>query len=257
MTTLHKAATAFLAALKADRHDTEDWPGDSRKTLEALRAALAQEPAQQDQNTRIVKVTSQGVSFGDAWFSHERITGKSAACLNEGGSGVAARQYMKWLSTAQEPAQPAASVAGVIIGSPLPDVCQVNTPDTDRAKALLKIFSNGPDVSVQGCLGDKEAPTVEESFTPFDDPRVQVVYDVLCDTDDRPPKGSELHWEGWVAQRVVDRLFAKRLTNEQMAALLPVIHMKGEAPKRAVWLTRDDALRFGRQVEAVVLGEKP
>ena len=30
----------FVAAIKLDRHDWEDWPEDSRKSFEALRARL-------------------------------------------------------------------------------------------------------------------------------------------------------------------------------------------------------------------------
>ena len=34
----------FVAAIKLDRHDWEDWPEDSRKTFEALRARLEGKP---------------------------------------------------------------------------------------------------------------------------------------------------------------------------------------------------------------------
>lgn len=38
----------------------------------------------------------------------------------------------------------------------------------------------------------------------FEDPRVQLVYSILCNYDD-PPEGE--HWEGWVARKIVDVLF--------------------------------------------------
>jgi hypothetical protein len=41
---------------------------------------------------------------------------------------------------------------------------------------------------------------------PFDDPRVQLVYGLLCDTDSHPPP--EQHWEGWLARRIVAALKA-------------------------------------------------
>ena len=34
----------FVAAIKLDRHDWEDWPEDSRKAFEALRARLESKP---------------------------------------------------------------------------------------------------------------------------------------------------------------------------------------------------------------------
>ena len=34
----------FVAAIKLDRHDWEDWPEDSRKAFEALRARLEGKP---------------------------------------------------------------------------------------------------------------------------------------------------------------------------------------------------------------------
>lgn len=34
----------FVAAIKLDRHDWEDWPEDSRKAFEALRARLEEKP---------------------------------------------------------------------------------------------------------------------------------------------------------------------------------------------------------------------
>ena len=34
----------FVAAIKLDRHDWEDWPEDSRKAFEALRARLEDKP---------------------------------------------------------------------------------------------------------------------------------------------------------------------------------------------------------------------
>ena len=34
----------FVAAIKLDRHDWEDWPEDSRKAFEALRARLGDKP---------------------------------------------------------------------------------------------------------------------------------------------------------------------------------------------------------------------
>ena len=39
----------------------------------------------------------------------------------------------------------------------------------------------------------------------WEDPRVQAVYEILCDHGDAPHDPSE-HWEGWIARRIVDAL---------------------------------------------------
>lgn len=55
--------------------------------------------------------------------------------------------------------------------------------------------------------GAQNAPmaATPEPLTSFDDPRAQIVYDLLC-SDEAPPP--EQHWEGWVARRIVDALAA-------------------------------------------------
>ena len=54
---------------------------------------------------RLVKVTPTGVQFGNAWHSHESITGYSADQLNKGNCCVTGGAYMKWLSQ-ETPPQP-------------------------------------------------------------------------------------------------------------------------------------------------------
>lgn len=54
-----------------------------------------------NQQERTVLITSQGVSFGpNCWYSHERITGLTAAQLNgnEPGRTLTGLNYMKWVS---------------------------------------------------------------------------------------------------------------------------------------------------------------
>lgn len=55
------------------------------------------------QTIKTVKVSATGVQFGNAWFSHEKITGYSADQLNAGTCHVTGGAYMAWLS-AEEPA---------------------------------------------------------------------------------------------------------------------------------------------------------
>lgn len=47
---------------------------------------------------KLVKVSAQGVQFGNAWFSHESITGYTADQLNAGTCRVTGGAYMAWLS---------------------------------------------------------------------------------------------------------------------------------------------------------------
>ena len=48
-------------------------------------------------------------------------------------------------------------------------------------------------------------PVINITLSGFDDPRVQAVYEVLCDSEGPPTRHAE-HWEGWVANRIVGRL---------------------------------------------------
>lgn len=62
---------------------------------------------------KAVTVTAEGVQFGNAWFSHEKITGYSADQLNSGDCHITGRAYMAWLQNAlaAAPATPAAQGA--------------------------------------------------------------------------------------------------------------------------------------------------
>jgi hypothetical protein len=56
-----------------------------------------------------VKVSDQGVKFGNAWYSHEGITGYSAEQLNQGNCHITGQQYLKWLNS-ESPVPPAGDV---------------------------------------------------------------------------------------------------------------------------------------------------
>ena len=49
----------------------------------------------------------------------------------------------------------------------------------------------------------RQALAQPEPVAKFDDPKVQLVYEILC-SDEAPPKGE--HWEGFMARRIVDAL---------------------------------------------------
>ncbi len=59
--------------------------------------------------------------------------------------------------------------------------------------------------AVQDAVLAARDPADSVPTTQFDDPKVQVVYAILCD-DAGPPKGE--HWEGFAARRIVDALSA-------------------------------------------------
>lgn len=61
-------------------------------------------------------------------------------------------------------------------------------------------------------------PVAPSEPTPaFDDPRVQAVYGILCDDADWPPKDEpQQHWEGWIARRIVERLFQEPVVREPL-----------------------------------------
>lgn len=46
----------------------------------------------------------------------------------------------------------------------------------------------------------------------WEDPRVQIVYKVLCDPDLNTPPNPEEHWEGWVSRQIVAALDVQQLT---------------------------------------------
>lgn len=190
MTTLHKAAQAALEALDlpCDRWNATQYEA-VKKARDDLRAALAQEPAQQPKPRYKLSVCTDCDGEGACRkFGYDDYTdGFCETCRGTGKEPV----------LAQEPAQPA----------------------------------------------------VQEPATPFDDPRVQAVYEILADTDDFPPKDSQEHWEGWRARRIVDRLFAKRLTNKQIVKLFDDVD-EGQEPSELM-------IAAGRAIEAAVLGEKP
>lgn len=58
--------------------------------------AMVAEAQRLKPNQRTVTVSPGGVSFGNAWFSHERITSMTAGQLNA-AKGITYRAYMDWL----------------------------------------------------------------------------------------------------------------------------------------------------------------
>ena len=47
----------------------------------------------------------------------------------------------------------------------------------------------------------------DEDLPPFDDPKVQLVFEMLC--DDTPPPNPEHRWESWYAKRIIAALFPR------------------------------------------------
>lgn len=71
-------------------------------------------------------------------------------------------------------------------------------------------------------LWDKYAALVNKQYpeSKFDDPRVQVVYEILC-ADEAPPKGE--HWEGFIARRIVDALAKPEQTYDHESDAMSVL----------------------------------
>lgn len=63
-----------------------------------------------------------------------------------------------------------------------------------------------PDLPVRGTtlVNSFGEPIQAVRLAEWEDERVQLVYQLICDTDNWPP--SEEHWEGWVARRIVAAL---------------------------------------------------
>ena len=53
----------------------------------------------------------------------------------------------------------------------------------------------------------------------WDDPDVQIVYELLCDTAEAPPEGE--HYEGWIERRRVEALRAKHAQQRKPPANTP------------------------------------
>ena len=49
------------------------------------------------------------------------------------------------------------------------------------------------------------AMTVHKQLPDFDDPRVQIVYEILC--NGKEPPNRDQHWEGWVSRNIVAALY--------------------------------------------------
>lgn len=74
---------------------------------------------------------------------------------------------------------------------------------------------------------------VAEPSTPFTDPRVQIVYALLADSEAMPPDGQ--HWEGWVARRIVDALAAAPAAAQPVAGEPVARVVRDAAAVRLEW----------------------
>lgn len=57
-----------------------------------------------------------------------------------------------------------------------------------------------------------EIRKLQSDLPEFDDPRVQIVYEMLCDDKLNTPPNPEEHWEGWLARNIVAALHSYYLT---------------------------------------------
>lgn len=79
-------------------------------------------------------------------------------------------------------------------------------------------------------------------LAPWDDEAVQVVYEILCDSETVPPEGE--HWEGYWARWIVGALM------QRMEGRIPLPRNEDEAEAMAraglMWLQEHDAARLHR-----------
>ena len=76
---------------------------EDQEREDTARAALLAHAAQRGvQSAALVEVTPEGVQFGGAWFSHERITGVSADDLESGNCALRHRKYMEWVRSQRD-----------------------------------------------------------------------------------------------------------------------------------------------------------
>lgn len=107
------------------------------------------------------------------------------------------RAALAALAKPDDKAQPVAHVAGDEIRRYLewnPAIAAFNLPVGTALYAASQLPSE---------VGDKAQPSV-----PFEDARVQKVYEILCH-DDAPPTRAE-HWEGYRARQIVDALLGDK-----------------------------------------------
>jgi hypothetical protein len=85
----------------------------------------------------------------------------------------------------------------------------VSLPAQPQGESLANMVSRITPENRHGLAFEDVAQPHGEPVAEFDDPRVQLVHAILCDDNDYPPTEplKQQHWEGWVARRIVDRLF--------------------------------------------------
>jgi hypothetical protein len=75
---------------------------------------------------------------------------------------------------------------------------------TDRPKCKLCGLEDGACICAH--LPPRLSAATTSHLPEFEDQRVQIVYQALCDADlDEPPNRDE-HWEGWVSRNIIQRL---------------------------------------------------
>ena len=96
----------------------------------------------------------------------------------------------------------------------------------------------------------------QEPVAQFEDPKVQTVYNVLC-AEDAPPEGQ--HWEGWVARKIVDALYAAPQPAQEPETADALLELLGMAQKEIDRLTKElqAANNFNRFASAVAECTRP
>ena len=162
-----------------------------------LRASLPAQPAAQATRDQFaaasnmvapVALRSVHLTRDTAGMCVVRINGRVA--IRDNGDIIDHMATLEWFADTQQ-------------ATPEPEFDDCSSSPTGKHSESW--FGNG---DCDHCkTGAQNAPMIAtpEPLTSFDDPRAQIVYDLLC-SDEAPPP--EQHWEGWVARRIVDALAA-------------------------------------------------
>ena len=92
--------------------------------------------------------------------------------------------------------------------------CKVSTNDVQQDHAI-ELWNARPRVAQTRGLTDE--------LPPWEDPRVQLVYEMLCDDELNTPPNSEEHWEGWISRNIVRGLAALAPSNPAQRQSLDLV----------------------------------
>lgn len=193
------------AALECDKHIAK-YPSDDYRDVVCAGAILRVRDA----------IRALPAQAGGEWVSvpREPTEAMYAAANREWDGRMSARSAGVWQ------AMIAASEQSMAAGRELPAVNSASLKvNEERDYRSDERSSNAGDESAGRSFATSNSPISDSAQQPapaaspthgvadWEDSRVQIVYDLLC--DDKTPPNPQEHWEGWLARRIVGALFAE------------------------------------------------